>query len=226
MHLKLAGENAIILYFEEPISPTLSQRIAFYQGELRDQLGDALIDSVPSYNSLLLTYRLRAYTHEGFCEQVRTIINRCDFMPKAETNDVVEIPVWYDSRVGLDLEKIMAEKSMSLETLIALHTMKTYFVYAIGFSPAFAFLGQLDPALHQPRHQTPRLHVPAGSVGIADNQTAIYPIDSPGGWHIIGKTPWDLSLANLENLDRFQVGQAVRFKAIDTDTFAQMGGVG
>lgn len=224
VQIQLAGENAVIVYFEEPVSPVLSQRIAFYQRLLHEQFGDALIDSVPSYNSLLLTYRLRAYLHDAFCEQVRSIIEANPFKPRFRAKDTIEIPVWYDAAVGLDLNKVMAEKNLNLETLINLHTETTYHVYAIGFSPAFAFLGQLAPALHQSRHSTPRLKVPAGSVGIADDQTAIYPIDSPGGWHIIGKTPWDLSLADPENLNRFQVGQKVRFKAIDDKAFAAMGG--
>lgn len=225
VRIQLAGENSIILYFDEPVSPALSQRIAFYQCQLHEQLGDVLIDSVPSYHSLLLTYRLRAYLHDAFCKVVREIIEQSDFVPRALANEVIEIPVWYDQTVGMDLDKVLAEKKLDLDALIMLHTKTTYFVYAIGFSPAFAFLGQLDSALHQPRHRTPRLHVPAGSVGIADNQTAIYPIDSPGGWHIIGKTPWDLSLSDPNNINRFRVGQAVRFKAIDGKTFHQLGGV-
>ncbi len=224
VQIQLAGENAIIVYFDEPVSPVLSQRIAFYQRLLHDQLGDALIDSVPSYHSLLLTYRLRDYSHDDFCEQVRSIIDTNPFKPRHREKDTIEIPVWYDTAVGLDLEKVMAEKQLSLAALISLHTEITYHVYAIGFSPAFAFLGQLTPALHQVRHNTPRLKVPAGSVGIADDQTAIYPIDSPGGWHIIGKTPWDLSLNNPENLNRFMVGQKVRFKAIEAKIFEEMGG--
>lgn len=224
VQIQLAGENAIIVYFDEPFSPVLSQRIAFYQRLLREQLGDALIDSVPSYHSLLLTYRLRVSLHDVFCEQVQSIIESNPFKPRYREKDTIEIPVWYDTAVGLDLENIMAEKQLGLDELIKLHTETTYHVYAIGFSPAFAFLGQLAPALHQVRHNTPRLKVPAGSVGIADDQTAVYPIDSPGGWHIIGKTPWDLSLNNPENLNRFMVGQKVRFKSIEAKAFDEMGG--
>lgn len=218
-HMQLAGENAIIIYFGEEASPLLSQEIAFYQAQLKAALADLIIDAVPSYTSLLLTYRVTKILHHAFCEQVEQLINRIPFEPKSVKQNAIEIPVLYDQSVGLDLAKLLTEKQMDLKALIALHTAETYFVYAVGFSPAFAFLGKLHPSLHQARHRTPRPLVPAGSVGIADDQTAIYPIASPGGWHIIGRTPWDLSLKNADNLHRFKVGQQVRFKAIDRQLF-------
>lgn len=222
--IQLAGENAVIVYFANKVSPELSQQIAFYRDVLHEKLADILIDSVPSYTSLLLSYRLTKVHHADFCHRVQKIIDDTPFEAQLKAVSCIEIPVLYDAAVGLDLNKILAEKKLNLNQLIDLHTANTYDVYAVGFSPAFAFLGQLAPVLHQPRHKTPRLTVPAGSVGIADNQTAVYPIDSPGGWHIIGRTPLDLSLSQPENLTRFKVGQQVRFKAIDATTFVQMGG--
>jgi len=221
-HIQLAGENAIIIYFGDQASPVMSQEIVFYQTMLQEKLADVLIDSVPAYTSLLLSYQLTKILHQDFCDKVQKLINENPFEPTLISHSAVKIPVYYDASVGLDLAKVMAEKNLDLATLIALHTAPTYHVYAVGFSPAFAFLGQLDPKLYQARHPSPRVKVPAGSVGIADDQTAIYPIDSPGGWHIIGRTPWDLSLENPDNLTRFKVGQKVKFKAIDAQTYAEM----
>lgn len=223
--INLAGENAIIVYFGKQKSPLISQTIAFYHHLIKQELADIVIDCVPSYTSLLITYRVTKVLHDEFCALIKNLMAAHEFIPQETTLDHITIPVLYDASVGLDLDKVLNEKQLSLDALIKRHTAETYYVYAIGFSPAFAFLGQLHPDLHQPRHATPRLKVPAGSVGIADDQTGIYPIDSPGGWHIIGKTPWDLSLNKPENINRFQVGQQVTFKAVDAKTFAEMGGV-
>ncbi len=221
-NIQLASENAIIVYFNGQASPVLSQTIAFYQKQINQLLTQYVIDVLPAYTSLMITYRVSKVQYEAFCAMVQEVIDQHPFKPTLNNSETIEIPVWYDQQVGLDLDKVLSEKQLTLEKLIALHTEKTYCVYAIGFSPAFAFLGHLAPALQQARHATPRLKVPAGSVGIANDQTAVYPIESPGGWHIIGKTPWDLSLDNAENLNRFQVGQQVRFKSIDAITFKQL----
>lgn len=222
-HIQLAGENAIIVYFGKAVSPALSQRIIFYRALLQAALADYIVDSIPSYTSLLITYRVHKILHDDFCDKVKGLI-KTPYLAQESEQACIEIPVFYDYSVGLDLTKLLVEKQLSLAAFIALHSEQTYYVYATGFSPAFAFLGQLHPTLHQPRHSTPRLKVPAGSVGIADDQTAIYPIDSPGGWHIIGRTPWDLSLKNPDNLHRFNVGQRVKFLPINAQTFVDLGG--
>ncbi|MDC0446939.1 carboxyltransferase domain-containing protein, partial [Gammaproteobacteria bacterium] len=100
-----------------------------------------------------------------------------------------------------------------------------YEIFAIGFAPNFAFLGKISNAIRVPRLKTPRISVPAGSVGIADSQTGVYPINSPGGWNLVGKTPLDLSISNNEISSYLRVGGKVRFKPISRDEFISQGGL-
>ncbi len=222
--IALAGENSIIIYFNDAVSPQLSKKIAACLHALEQKLSHVLIDKVPSYQSLMLSYRADLIQHAAFCQQVVDVLNNEVADLTTFNAETITIPVYYAEETGLDLSRLLTEKSMSLSQLIALHSQQDYFVYAIGFSPAFAFLGHVDAALQTPRLTTPRIKIPAGSVGIADNQTAVYPIDSAGGWNIIGRTPLDLSLNNADSLQRFQVGQLVRFEPITRQQYVDLGG--
>jgi KipI family sensor histidine kinase inhibitor len=145
-------------------------------------------------------------------------------MIKLARTDAIHIPVLYDTEVGLDLALCLDATGLDLKTFIQIHSEHEYRVHAVGFSPVFAFLGTVDSRLRMPRLATPRVNIPAGSVGIADNQTAVYPVDSAGGWQIIGRTPMDLSLANPDNLTLFQVGDTVRFRSIQHAEYLALGG--
>jgi len=222
--IKLAGENAIIIYFGDDVAPELVEKIAFYTEFLHESLGDLIIDIVPSYTTALITYDLNVVSHQAFCNQVSEALAKAIYVKQQHQSDMVEIPVYYDSEVGLDLDRLLSEKQLSLDEFIGIHSNQTYLVYAIGFSPAFAFLAEVDERIQLPRLTTPRIQIPAGSVGIADNQTAVYPIESSGGWNIVGRTPIDLSLNNKKNLNRFKVGHQVKFKAISRQKFLALGG--
>ena len=222
--INLAGENAIIIYFGDEVAPELAEKIAFYTEFLNDSLGDFIIDIVPSYTSALITYDLNVVSHQAFCNQVSEALAKAIFVKQQHQSDVVEIPVYYDPEVGLDLARLLSEKELSLDEFIRIHSNQTYLVYAIGFSPAFAFLAEVDRRIQMPRLRTPRIKIPAGSVGIADNQTAVYPIDSSGGWNIVGRTPIDISLTNEKNLPRFMVGYRVKFKPVSRRKFLALGG--
>lgn len=222
--IKLAGENAVIIYFTDAISPELTQKIAYYTEIHKAQLNEYIIDVIPSYNSLLITYRIELINHNDFCKKVTELLNNTNPNKITFSSDSITIPVYYSYEVGLDLERLLNEKNVSLEEFISIHSQQSYLVYAIGFSPAFAFLGEVDKRIQAPRLDIPRLKIPAGSVGIANQQTAVYPIESSGGWNIVGRTPLDLSLNNPDNLTRFKVGQQIRFEAIDKNTYLNMGG--
>ena len=138
---------------------------------------------------------------------------------------IITMDVYYGLEVGFDLEKISLEKSLSIDEIIQIHTSLIYDVYAIGFLPAFAYLGRVDEKLATARLSTPRTLVPKGSVAIADNQTAVYPQQSSGGWNIIGKTAFELFDKNLENLSIFEVGNKVKFNPISNKEFLFQGGI-
>lgn len=227
--IKTAGENALIIYFgqdrQQPHqAEQLLDEITFYTDLLKQELATLLIDVIPSYTSIMLTYRLALIDESSMKQQIQDIIKNNTWVVALQHNNTVDIPVFYDQDVAPDLLTYLTQKQLSLDTLITLHTAKSYRVYAVGFSPVFAYLGHVDPKLTASRLTTPRQYVPAGSVGIADSQTAIYPVDSAGGWQIIGRTPVDLSLANPDNINRFQVGDHVRFRAIDMAEYIALGG--
>ena len=222
--IKVAAENAIIIYFGQQMSDELLDEITFYSELLKQELAELIVDAVPSYTSLLLSYRLDKINHEAFSTRVEDIISTNTWIIKLARTDVIDIPVLYDTEVGLDLAFCLESKALDLKTFIQLHSECEYRVHAVGFSPVFAFLGTVSPRLMMPRLPTPRVNVPAGSVGIADNQTAVYPVESAGGWQIIGRTPMDLSLAKPDNLTLFQVGDTVRFRSIQYAEYLALGG--
>jgi len=224
LDIKVAGENAIIIYLGNQIAEQQVEEITFFTALLKQELGSVIIDIVPSYTSIMLSYRLDKISPAMLCKQITTLIENNTIMIKMNQNTLLEIPVLYDADVGLDLDEYLHEKSLNLETLIKLHTERDYLVYAVGLSPVFAYLGTVEPRLATPRLETPRVKIPAGSVGIADNQTAVYPISSSGGWRIIGRTPLDLSLANPDNINLFKVGDKVRFRPIQLAEFLALGG--
>lgn len=224
LDIKVAGENAIVIYFNKPISDDTVNEIGFFTALLKQELADIIIDIVPSYTSIMLTYQLNNIDHERICDSVTRLIESNSMMIKMNQHELIEIPVLYDVDVGLDLAGYLQEKGLNLETLVELHTERDYCVHAIGFSPGFAYLGTLEPRLVTPRLTTPRLKIPAGSVGIADNQTAVYPIASSGGWKIIGRTPLDFSLAKPENIALFKLGDKVRFRSIHLAEYLALGG--
>jgi len=133
--------------------------------------------------------------------------------------------MYYSEEVGFDLDRISKLSNLSIKEVIELHSSTTYRVYTIGFLPGFAYLGEVDTKIATPRLDTPRTKIPKGSLGIADNQSAIYPIQSPGGWNIVGRTYLDMFDKNLDGFSYLSIGDRVKFRAISRDEFLKNGGV-
>ena len=140
------------------------------------------------------------------------------------SSQTIEIPVYYDLEVGPDLSLIADNTRLSIAEVIELHSQRTYQVYAMGFSPGFAYLGNVDQRIATPRKATPRQKVYKGSIGIANEQTAVYPSDSPGGWQIIGRTPLSLFDYAAPELTQIKIADKVRFTPITRNEFIQLGG--
>jgi KipI family sensor histidine kinase inhibitor len=219
-----AGENSILIYFGDKIDASLPKNIANFANQLKNEMGGVVINLIPSYNSLHVSYDLNVIDYQDFVNQVEQCLKQNQNTASALESKTIRIPVYYGLEVGLDLERLLQEKNLDLDAFINVHSSKEYLVYAIGFSPVFAFLGEVDERIQLPRLNTPRIKIPAGSVGIAESQTAIYPSDSSGGWNIVGRTPIDLSLNNLENVDKFNVGNQVKFYPISRDEYLSSGG--
>ncbi|MEP1217384.1 MAG: 5-oxoprolinase subunit PxpB [Marinobacter sp.] len=192
--------------------------------ECESAFGDALVDLVPSYTTLLVVFDPLRITP---CEARQTLLDILTTLRPAEagaSGKLHELPTWYSSHTGPDLQRVADLSDLSVEAVIEAHSSREYRVFALGFAPGFAFMGLLDTALTCPRLDTPRQKVPAGSVAIAGQQTAAYPVVTPGGWNLIGRTPTRLFDRNREGLSLLRVGDRVRFVAVNQDTFEAQGG--
>ena len=223
MNIVVAGENSLIIYFGEEASPAVSARVQHAVHLLQLSLGDVLIDLVPSYASLLVIYDLFRTDIHTIRPQIREILTGIDQI-EPSSGELVELPVYYGTESGPDLETLASNKGLSTEEVIEIHQSMEYRVYAIGFAPGFAYLGEVDERIAAPRLATPRQQVPRGVVGIADRQTAVYPSVSPGGWNLIGLCPQRMFDPTAIPTMPVKVGDRVRFKAIDRETFLELGG--
>lgn len=190
---------------------------------LRQGLGAHLIDLVPSYTTLMVHYDLLSLSPG----QAREIILQAltDLSPDAAQSGRRHVlPVWYDISVGPELSLLSRRSGLSVHEVIGRHSQREYQVFALGFAPGFAFMGLVEELLAAPRIKTPRQRVAAGSVGIAERQTAAYPLQSPGGWNILGRTPAKLFDRQIDGYSLMQPGDTVRFAAIDHAEFIRLGG--
>lgn len=223
IHLEPAGPEALLLVVAEQPDAQLPLRIAALADAIRQQLGPLLIDLVPGWTTLLVHYDLLLTDHQQLCERITPLLDAWLAAPVAEQQGRLhEIPIWY---VGVDLPAVAAACALSIEQVVAIHSGTEYRVGAIGFAPGFAYLGDLDSRLALTRLATPRTHVPAGSLAIAERQTAIYPQASPGGWHLLGLCPWSLFNPQAEPPCPLLLGDRVRFLAVDASTYRAEGGL-
>ncbi|RHW76501.1 5-oxoprolinase subunit PxpB [Colwellia sp. RSH04] len=225
-HIEIAGENALIIYLSDEANPSLSKKISQLKTILAEELSNCLIELIPSYISLLVIFD--PLVSDYFAVK-HTIFQRLAvvFGEPNETSvnkNIIEIPVYYSAQSGPDLSNIAKNSGLTVEEVINIHQENTYQVYAIGFAPGFAFLGEVDSRIAMPRLSTPRKKVPKGSVAIADQQTAIYPESSPGGWNLIGLCPLTLFEPSTTPHIPYQVGDSVKFKAITKGQFLKSGG--
>ncbi|WP_415753487.1 5-oxoprolinase subunit PxpB [Pseudomonas leptonychotis] len=217
-----AGAEALLLVLAEQPDAQLPQRIALLAQRIRAELGDLLTDLVPGWTSVLLHYDLMRTDHLQLAERLQPLLERWLAEPfVAQQGRLHEIPIWYG---GEDLAEVAQQCRLSVEQVIELHMAVEYRVGAIGFAPGFAYLGELDARLALPRRATPRITVPAGSLAIAERQTAIYPHNSPGGWHLLGRCPWLLFDAAQMPPCPLALGDRVRFRRIDERDFIREGG--
>ncbi|GHA09763.1 5-oxoprolinase subunit PxpB [Oceanisphaera arctica] len=226
MRITPVNENTVMVYFADRTSPETADNIAAICPLLRAELGQYLIDIIPSYTSILVTFDLIAIGLRDFSRMLKRVLAHAEQMQhQAGLSPMIELPVYYGPEVSLDAEEISRHTGLDFKQIIEIHASTVYRVYAIGFAPGFAYLGNTDSRIQIPRKQTPRAKVPKGSLALADQQTAIYPKSSPGGWQIIGRTPVDLIDFERDNLTMFEMGARVKFNPISREEFLALGGV-
>ncbi len=221
---QIASESSVIVYFGNTIDPLISKEVQKAYQALKANVLEGFYEIIPSYASLMVSYDVMRFGFHEVCEEIEKVIHHAEEITMSESK-IVTIPVYYGLEVGLDLELLAHEKNLSVEEIIALHTKELYSVYAIGFAPGFAYLGEIDEWLATSRLANPRKVVPKGSVSIADRQTAVYPTQSPGGWKILGRTPTSMFDASYDGLSLLHVGDQVRYEPISKEEFLRLGGV-
>ena len=219
-----ASENALIVYFSEAPSKQISAKISAVQQQILALAGDALLDLVPSFTSLLVIYNTLSTDHLAITRLIKQAWDETGAAVAEIAGKVITLPVYYHEGSGPDLMDLAQKAGLSVEEVIKLHSQPVYQVYSIGFAPGFAYLGEVDPIIATPRLKTPRKHVPKGAVAIADRQTAVYPSESPGGWNLIGLCPLPLFDLTQSPAMPFEVGDSVKFEVIPKSEFLKLGG--
>ena len=218
-----ASENSIIVYFGSETSDSISNQINAFCIHMKTNYQTYIIDLISSYASVLLIFDVPNISHSEIKRIVRASLAKLEKSSKksgvSEEKQVITLPVLYGGENGPDLSTIAKNAGISEREVISIHESKPYLVYAIGFAPGFAYLGEVDPKIATPRLETPRQTVPKGAVAIADRQTAVYPAESPGGWNIIGICPIPMFNSLSQPYMPVSVGDTVKFESIDENQF-------
>lgn len=210
------GDDALLVSFNQPQALETSQRIHTLMDNLRGL--NVFSDIVPGYDSLLAQYDPRVLPSAKAAD----IINVALTTPGPSSQNpspIIDVPICYESEYGPDMDAACGRLKLTRDEIITLHSAPIYTVCMLGFIPGFTFLSAADKRLHMPRHDSPRARVPAGSVGIANWQTGIYGLASPGGWQILGRTPWALFTPQSDVIFRFKAADRIRFTPITAAEF-------
>ena len=235
VRFQFASDQALLVYFDQlkkkdraKARPLQSQITLQANENVRKLLRLLELEPItgirnlhPAYCSLLVKFDALKLQHDELEAILKEYLDRLEEVSLPEPRQM-EIPVCYGGEYGPDLSDVAALHGMTPAQVIELHTSTTYLVYFLGFVPGFAYLGQLPEALVTPRLATPRKRVPAGSAGIAGNQTGVYPFATPGGWRLLGRTPMAMFRTNRDGLSLLSIGDRVRFTPISRERFAAL----
>ena len=216
-----AGYSSLLIEFGNEISPEINRRIAAVVELMREQHIEGVVDVIPAFCSLLVNYDPRVAGYEKMKKRLESLV-RVDIKVGQVKRKIFEIPVLYGGEYGPDLASIAEHAGISQDEVIAIHSSRDYLIYMLGFLPGFCYLGGLDERIHTPRLSNPRLRIRAGSVGIGGSQTGIYPLDSPGGWQLMGMTPVKTYDPEREIPILVEAGNYIRFVPIDEEQYKQI----
>lgn len=214
--LKPLGDSALLITLGDEMDLRVNQRVHALASLIDSAPLAGIRETVPAYATLLVHYDPLTLTYSQIADWIRGRLDRSDsVMTRAPR--LVEVPTRYGGASGPDLEAVAASHGLSVADIIRLHSGREYLVYMMGFTPGFPYMGKLDETIVTPRLETPRTLVRAGTVAIAGAQTGIYPLDSPGGWRLIGWTPLTLFDPSSESPFLFAPGDTVRFIPMEGD---------
>lgn len=213
-----SGDSGLILEIGNKISQDVNKKIRALSYCIEKNKFNEIVEIIPTYTAILVIYNSIKSSYEELVEKLKSLENSMNNieLPPAE---VVHIPTLYGGEYGMDLENVADHNGLTLEEVIDIHNSTNYLVYMIGFTPGFPYLGGMSEKIATPRLKTPREKIPGGSVGIAGSQTGVYPIDSPGGWQIIGRTPLKLFDPDRKPSVLLRAGQYLKFDPITEEEY-------
>ncbi|SDP27270.1 5-oxoprolinase subunit PxpB [Halobacillus aidingensis] len=226
------GDQALLIDFGESINEETNQQVRQAAAKLDEQKPKWMIEYIPAFSTLTILYNpfyiakqiqispKEILPYEWARTEVLTLLSQSSSYYSEERT--IEIPVCYGGEWGPDLSFVASHNSMSEEEVIDTHMKGNYLVYMIGFAPGFPYIGGMDKKIAAPRRDDPRLSIPSGSVGIAGEQTGVYPIETPGGWQLIGRTPLKLFEPDKDEPSLLQAGDRIRFTRIDKAEYDQL----
>ncbi|QWC23181.1 5-oxoprolinase subunit PxpB [Bacillus haikouensis] len=229
--LRPLGDSAVVIQLGNAIEAGTHEKVKLVTSILEKTPQEWQVDIIPAFTTVTIYYdpmlvlqeRDGQLPYEGVCSILAELLTG-DAAHTSASGRVVEIPVCYGGEYGPDLEEVAAHHGITTEEVISKHANGDYLVYMIGFAPGFPYVGGLDPELATPRKKSPRMKIPAGSVGIAGDQTGVYPIETPGGWQLIGRTPLSLFQPDAETPSLLQAGDRIKFVSISENEFKEMEG--
>ena len=217
----LTGDTSLSVEFGNEISEAINTQIRAFNIALQNSKMPGIVETVPTYRSLMIHYDPGVIQYAPLVKKLKNLLGQLDniVIPPSE---VLEVPVLYGGEMGPDLAFVAEHNGKTQEEVIKIHTSTEYLIYMLGFTPGFTYLGGMSEEIATPRLKTPRVKIPGGSVGIAGSQTGVYPIDSPGGWQLIGRTPVKMYDPDRETPILPQAGQYIKFRAIDQKEYDQI----
>jgi inhibitor of KinA len=220
---RLVGDTGVIVEFGDAIAPEINHKVRTMTLALDRERPAGVREVIPTYRSLMIVYDPLEVDLDRLMEVLTNLEQRLDDVDMPPPR-LVEIPVCYGGDHGPDIEFVAQAHGLTVDDVIRIHSETVYQIYMMGFTPGFAYLGGLPEVLHTPRLETPRAVVPAGSVGIANEQTGMYPLESPAGWRIIGRTPLKLFDPARRNPFLYDAGDRIRFVGMSAEDFRRMTG--
>ena len=219
--IRISGDRAVLVEYGDSIDPAVNEKVRAMTALLKRGLPEGVEAVIPAYRNLSLLYDPLFTSPEKLLSILLGLETRLHEI-KIPASRIVEIPVLYGGEFGPDIEAVAQHNGLAVEQVVAIHAGTDYPIYMIGFTPGFCYLGGLDKRIHTPRRKTPRTLISGGSVGIAEAQTGMYPVDSPGGWQIIGRTPLRLFAPEREVPFLYEAGDKIRFVPVAAEEYEQI----
>ncbi len=210
VHIRLSGDTSIDVEFGTTIDYEINKKVQALCSLVENGSVPGVVEVVPTYRSLTIHYNPHQILYGELVDRVNALLEKTRELD-IDTYETVEIPVCYGGEYGPDIEHVAEYNGITEQEVVRIHSAPDYFIYMLGFTPGFTYLGGMDDRIETPRLASPRQRIPGGSVGIAGKQTGVYPIDSPGGWQIIGRTPVLLYNPLNEKPILLKAGQHIRF---------------